>query len=164
MSNYNIIDNFLEDKEFNIIKDIFNSTYFPWFYNNEQTKNDASYFNHIFYKDNNFNSPYSNQVINPILQKLKPITLIRIMANLLINTGTASKSKNHTDHPFSHTTAIFYINTNNGMTILDENKKIKCIENRLLIFDGLIKHYAIRQTDEDRRMVININFIDNEPI
>ena len=38
-------------------------------------------FNHIFYKNNNSNSNFFND-LNPILDKLKPLSLIRIKANL----------------------------------------------------------------------------------
>ena len=73
----------------------------------------------------------------------------------------------HTDTTVPHTSFIFYINTNNGCTLLyDSNgkrviKKIDCIENRVLIFDGLIPHVGIPSTNNDK-CVINCNVIEKK--
>jgi hypothetical protein len=70
----------------------------------------------------------------------------------------------HIDRETPHTSYIFYINTNNGYTLLyddDKNviKKIDCIENRVLIFDGLIPHAGIPSTNDDK-CVINCNILE----
>lgn len=72
----------------------------------------------------------------------------------------------HIDRETPHTSYIFYINTNNGYTLLydDDNgvvKKIDCIENRVLIFDGLIPHAGIPSTNNDK-CVINCNVIEKQ--
>ena len=73
----------------------------------------------------------------------------------------------HTDTTVPHTSFIFYINTNNGCTLLyDSNrkyviKKIDCIENRVLLFDGLIPHAGIPSTNNDK-CVINCNVIKKQ--
>ena len=62
----------------------------------------------------------------------------------------------HTDHRFPHYTAIYYINTNNGPTTVGD-KDVESIENRLVLFDGLIHHNSNLQTDTAARINININ-------
>ena len=57
-------------------------------------------------------------------------------------------------------TAIFYLNNNNGYTLLDPKKKIKIKSkaNQMLTFDSDVKHGAVLQTDKKRRIVINFNY------
>ena len=40
-----------------------------------------------------------------------------------------------------------------------ENIKIKCEENKMLIFNSKFEHCAVSQTDESKRVVINFNYI-----
>lgn len=54
--------------------------------------------------------------------------------------------------------ALFYLNTNNGYTILEDGTKIESIENRLAIFDNSVIHTDCSQTDTEGRLVLNIAF------
>jgi len=54
--------------------------------------------------------------------------------------------------------ALFYLNTNNGYTILKDGTKIESIENRLAIFDNTVIHTDCSQTDTEGRLVLNIAF------
>ena len=54
--------------------------------------------------------------------------------------------------------ALFYLNTNNGYTILEDGTKIESIENRLAIFDNTVIHTDCSQTDIQGRLVLNIAF------
>jgi hypothetical protein len=56
-------------------------------------------------------------------------------------------------------TAIFYINKNNGYTLLKDKTKIAVEENKLLIIDTKTYHAAVTATDTDRRIVINFNYL-----
>lgn len=72
----------------------------------------------------------------------------------------------HLDRNTPHISFIFYVNTNNGSTILynDEKtllKKVECVENRILIFDGLTPHAGIPSTNNDK-CVINFNVIEKQ--
>jgi len=68
----------------------------------------------------------------------------------------------HTDQLIPHTTFIFYINTNDGYTLLyDDNKenvieRVDCVENRVLVFYGLIPHAGVPSTNNDK-CIINFN-------
>ena len=57
------------------------------------------------------------------------------------------------------TTAIFYINTNNGYTEFENGEKIESVANRLIMFPSNIKHRGVTQTDEQTRIMINFNFL-----
>ena len=56
-------------------------------------------------------------------------------------------------------TAIFYINTNNGYTYFEDGQKIESIENRMVMFPSNIPHAGATCTDEDRRVVLNLNYL-----
>ncbi len=56
-------------------------------------------------------------------------------------------------------TAIFYMNTNNGYTYFEDGTKVESVENRLVVFPSYFSHAGATCTDEQRRVVININYI-----
>jgi len=82
-----------------------------------------------------------------------------VRANLLFKTKKHIQSEFHVDKPFYCKTALLYVNTNNGHTLLKNKIKIKAEENKLLIIDTKTPHAAVSQTDKDRRIVINFNYL-----
>ena len=157
-----IKDNFLDKEEFSIVNQTISDDFFPWFFQREQvvSKDDGFYFSHKLYDLNKVCSPYYDKIVPVFKKKLKYFTLMRVTCNLLTNKYQSFKSSFHTDFlDPKNTTAIFYINTNNGCTEIKNVMKIKSIQNRLIEFSGLHKHRSISQTDETRRMVINFNYI-----
>jgi len=160
LPNYHIIDNFLDTKDFLKIQELLTSDDFPWYYQKSvttQNDNDSLfYFTHLIYDNNR---PTSNffEIVFPILSKMEIKSLIRIKANLYPNVGEVKENKNHTDYQFENSAAIYYINTNNGKTII-ENEKIHSIENRLLLFNGNDLHRSTYCTDSKVRININFNF------
>ena len=82
--------------------------------------------------------------------------------NLRPITDEPSQSPYHQDQSKNpnHKIAIYYINTNNGYTIFEHNKQqIQSIQNRLIIFDGHLRHAGVSTTDTKRREVLNLNYI-----
>ena len=61
--------------------------------------------------------------------------------------------------PFPHKGFLFYVNTNNGFTILEDGTKVESIANRALFFDSSKSHKSTTCTDEDIRVNININYV-----
>ena len=55
-------------------------------------------------------------------------------------------------------TAVFYVNSNNGYTKLKNGTIIKSEENKIAIFDGETEHTGTTCTDEEFRVVVNINY------
>ena len=156
---YKVIDNFLSKEDFNKIKEVMIGSNFPWYYNKEVSNlnsKDGIYFTHNFF--NLFtHSDYVN-ILKPILKLLKPKSLIRIKGNLYPCTEKLIKHGNHIDYDYLHKGFIFYINTNNGYTILNDKIKIKSIENRGLFFNAHIKHCSTTCTDQKTRININFNY------
>ena len=84
--------------------------------------------------------------------------MMRIKGNLYQSTETIFHHDNNTDYDFSHRGAIFYLNTNNGLTVLEDTIEIKSIENRLLIFDASRPHHSTTCSDDKCRVNVNFNF------
>ena len=160
---YKIIDNFLPKENFNIIKNLLFSSNFNWFFKSDinivgkDSPNMLFYFMHMFYDK----VPYSESfnIINKnLLSFIEMKALIRVKANMYPNQHVKKENGFHIDYNFSHKGAIFYLNTNNGRTILDNNTKIDSIENRILFFDPSIQHDSENCTDQKVRVNININY------
>jgi hypothetical protein len=53
------------------------------------------------------------------------------------------------------------MNTNNGYTYFEDGTKAKSVANRLIKFDNVMYHSGTTCTDENQRVVININYKEN---
>ena len=159
--NYEVIDNYLPQEEFEKIRDIMMGTDFPWYYNPKITftsKDDKSmYFTHAFYKDGLVNSNFFKLVL-PLISKLNAKALIRVKGNMYPNIGSSLNNERHIDYEFEHKGAIYYINTNNGPTVLADGTKIDAVANRILFFDPNKLHNSTLCTDQKVRVNININY------
>ena len=159
---YKVIDNFLDDESFlNIKNGIMHNSDFPWYLteNVSGTPNDKDYyFTHILYRNHRINSEHFVS-IQPILDKLGVFAIRRIKVNFYPTTKEIIKHPYHEDHSTPNTGSIFYINTNNGKTILSDGTEIDSVENRLLIFDAHIRHRSTTCTDDPiGRFNINFNY------
>jgi len=158
---FEVKDNFLPEKEYMDIYTLLTNEYFPWYFNNYKSYSNTEelfdyQFLHIFYDDYAINSD-NFKYLKPILKKLNCLSLIRIKANLNPITQELIKYKPHHDQSFKCKTAIYYVNTNNGYTII-EGKKVKSKKNRIVLLDSTEEHYGTNSTDCNNRMVINFNY------
>jgi len=158
-----VYNNFLPKEEFLEIKNFMTGNYFPWYAQNYTVNKTDNYFQltHLFYNNCIINSDFF-KILNVFLNKINPLCIIRIKANLLTKTEKIIEHEMHTDFQSDFTkkitTGIFYINTNNGYTKF-KNKKIESIENRYVCFDSNKLHTGTTCTDENYRIVINFNYI-----
>ena len=156
-----IIDNLLSKKELEIIKNvmIYNSE-LPWYFSDYiglYRKDDPMYyFAHYFlieYEKSNW-----FHIIEPILNFIQPKILIKSKGNMYPSTPVITHHDSHVDFSYEHKGAIFYVNTNNGVTVLEDGTEIESIENRLLLFDSSKKHNSTSCTDAKVRVNINFNY------
>jgi hypothetical protein len=166
--NKKIIDNFLPEKDFLEIKNtLIDDGMFPWFVNigtTVENKPSSLYdfqFFHLFYYQYKINSDFYS-LIEPIIEKINPTSILRIKANVLTKTEEKIVFDFHKDVPIKCKTAVYYINTNNGGTIFKNGDFIESKENRLLIFDSQEEHASVSCTDNFFRCILNINYIDYE--
>ena len=117
---YKITDKFLDEEVFKNLQKLILSQDFPWFFQNRQVTNDDPYFSHLVFSKTKINSLFYEIFQDTFLNKLNCNALDEIRLNLLISKKEHSFSNWHVDRPYKCHTAIFYINTNNGYTLLDE--------------------------------------------
>ena len=173
-----LIDNFLDQKEFDKLQTSMMGGEFIWLYNdgidigpndpekNKYPKVDDFMFTHLFY----FSGVMRSQdcgILLPIFEIINPISLWRIKANLLTRTSSIDEQTFHIDNTdledspekLKHwRTAIFYVNTNNGYTEFEDGTKVESVANRMVTFSANLKHRGTSCTDEKTRIVINFNY------
>ncbi len=157
---FKIIDNYLKKKDYTNLRQMLESYNFPWyFYLNTADKTDDIFnyqFIHLFYRDNVPNSDYFD-ILKPLIKQINPISLIRVKANLNPISHKLVKFDKHYDQPIKCKVAIYYINDNNGYTVVGK-KKIKSKSNRIVFFNSDIEHYGTNSTNCKNRTLINFNY------
>jgi len=135
-----------------------------------------TYFFYEGYPDIYCDSNY--HLVDPIIKKIPDIyQLVRIKANLQPHSEEKYVSAWHWDSAVGHErdennvitkegtpiknayVGIFYLNTNNGYTELDDGTKVDCVANRLLIFPNEMKHRGVSTNDTMFKSVVNIVFV-----
>ena len=155
-----VIDNFLPDYYFRSLSNTILGDDFWWFYNEDTAiEGDGhSHFINMFYKKNPVGPTESFPKIEPYLPFFKMKELCRIKANLAPRTIFHRKTGWHVDNLPCSTTAILYMNTNNGWTEFKKGSRVKSVANRVVIFDSNLEHQGVTCTDEKIRVVINFNY------
>ena len=169
-----IIDNFLDDDSFNNIKYFVDDPNLSWkrgkmlpedliVCDQKENFQDA----HIIYCNGNYVKSELNFII-PILKRLEAKVLLKAKINKTYPTQENLLVGWHTDTTEDHwassknpKTAIYYVNNNDGSTIIKEDEKevvVNCVENRLVIFDTYLKHTAMTCSRSKYKLIININF------
>ena len=155
--------NFLSKEEFDKIKEILLGPNFSWFYNSKILSDsqplNTFQFTHTFFKDYLIQSNYFN-LLKPIMDKIKCLSLLKIKANLLTKTNTNIDYGFHTDYYDDRvTTGILYINTNDGYTKFKDGVVEKSEENKYVEFNSKLFHSGSSCTNDNIRVVINFNYI-----
>ena len=159
-----VIENVLKKENFLTIKNTLEGGSFPWYFSKVLTEkiNNNFQFVHTFYNNFTVNSNFYDLII-PIIEVLKPLSLIKIKANLLPQEKNIIEHGMHVDHYHKNCkTAIYYVNTNNGYTKFLDKTKILSEENKLLIFNTEEEHTGTTCTNALRRIVINFNYVPQE--
>ena len=177
-STHQIIDNFLSNSDFKIIQEQVMSQEHSWYYGesvaDESRYERDAYFVHLYYMDmpdtikSKLDKEFKDRLptkdenydlIKPILNGIDYSFLLRVKANLYTRTERVVHHPDHQDYHFQHMAAIFYVNTNNGLTVLDNGTEVESVSNRLLLFNGASMHHSTSCTDKKRRVNINFNFM-----
>ena len=171
-----IQDNFLPKREFDHIHDQILGTemyHFPWILSHIISK-DKRYADNIqlchgFY-DQHAPLGETFQILYPILQKIQPVAILRIKANLLMCRDTIIESNMHNDvvdiDKYENAdflrTSIFYLNTCDGYTKFENGDKVQSVANRFVSFPQSLKHCGSTCTDQPFRSVINFNYVPGD--
>jgi len=159
-----IHDNFLDPADHQLILETMtDSSQFPWYYNNGIAHGPSLdprdfQFTHSFYRHHAWNSEFGN-MLEPLLEKIKPVAILRIKANLGPIEAEHRYGGWHNDYEVQCKTAVYYVNTNNGWTEFKDGQKAESLANRLVEFDSHHEHSGVSQTDTSVRVLINLNYI-----
>ena len=155
-------DDFLSKDKFDIIKSEMTTNKFPWFYHEGRVNNDDKLpaLTHSFYDDNFVNSNWYN-ILRPIIDKCRMISIVRIKANFDYKSTKSFKTDLHTDltPPLEgFKTGIFYLNDNDGKTYFENGEVVDSVANRFVEFPQHLKHGTQTHTDKNYRIIINFNW------
>ena len=170
MNEIEVIDNFLNEEDFEGLKSIF-SKEIPWTFSDIlgednlicDQKYNYQYVHTVYYKQEPV-SRYFNNII-PFLTKLDARALVRCKVNSICREEEIVVHGFHTDmqYPENHSTgldgmktAILYLNTNNGYTCFEEGTKVESVANKCVVFPAHYKHSGTTCTDVHRRLAINL--------
>ena len=178
-----IVDDFLPLEKFAEVQKVFLSNNFPWSWCEDTVKypedkqellkipeevrpkiiceeEDNYQLQNIMYVDCVPLNEYF-QYVSPVLALLRPkaIGLCRVKVNLNPRTQERVYHGMHTDTYFTSRTAVYYLNTNDGITLFETGQEVKSVSNRIVFFPSHIKHTGTTCTDQKRRVVLNINYL-----
>ena len=126
---FKVIDNYLPESDFFVLKEAIESEIFPWYLVTKSSHKSSNRFDyhmgHAFYVPDNGGKINSGNfdVLISLIKKIKVNSLIRVKANLKFVTNKIIKSEPHIDQErFDCKVAIFYVNTNNGYTMIGDKK------------------------------------------
>ena len=164
-----VVDNYLPEKQFFELFNYMKDFSFDWHLSNilstDVIKDPIGnmQFCHLFYRKHEQNTRTFSMMI-PVLEKINPVGLIRIKANLSLSTKEIEEGGMHIDVQDDDTpdcvrTSILYMNSNDGYTLFEDGTKIESVMNRLVTFPHTMKHAGTTCTNAPFRMVINFNYV-----
>ena len=162
VSGCKVLDDFLPPYQFKQLQSFLMGDDLPWYYNDavvDEPQNNRYQFTHTFFDKRppwNGSTMYYDMV-KVFLRPLGIKDLYRIKANLQTKTIFHRRGGYHIDVA-DVTTAVYYLNTNNGWTDIKGHGKVKSVANRMVIFDSNLEHQGFTCTNEKRRIVLNFNW------
>tara|TARA_B100000427_G_scaffold275607_1_gene244211 strand:- start:87 stop:599 length:513 start_codon:yes stop_codon:yes gene_type:complete len=167
--NIEIIDDFLPSYYNDSYMKIFsgyNGNNYTWYFannlNNKEYRGNF-YFSNLTY-DSEVGVNCTKQLLQyePLLNRLN-LTMSkvkRIKSNLYLWTGRRIHHQTHTDYEpnLGLRTCLYYVNDSDRVTVFDGKKRVRCRNNRAIIFDGSIRHHSTTPTNVNHACSINIDF------
>jgi len=159
---FNIIDNFIDEKDFLTIKSVLRCRDFPWFIvENADRKGTPNFMmTHTFYNYDKPNSDYFD-LLTPIRNRLGINSIVTEKANLTFyDDGVPNLYHVDYDHK-GGTTSLFYLDDNGGtfFKINDKEEYVEAKPNRMVTFNTDTLHKVVRHKSGDIfRTVLNFNY------
>lgn len=159
-----ILDNFLPKEDFSTVRDnlVFNPG-FPFFLHRGITKpgdsNNDWFGAHVIYDQGVPTSDVYEEIGNIFFPYFEMRSLLRIKINFYPHTHSVIEHASHVDYDFSHTAAIFSLNTCNGYTKIGNDAIVDSVENRMVFFDGSNQHRSTTTSNASGRFNISFNYL-----
>jgi hypothetical protein len=188
-----IVDNFLQERDFNYLKDYIVGRHIQWSYKDDTSKTGDPFWHHtshiIHRRKRIFNEgmypveslcrkldiePAADRRTTggvgfsydfPLVSEIAAYAWPRV-SGINRNTGKSLSYDQDQKNPYMKT-AFLYINTNNGSTIfkkpgLQLDEKIKCVANRLVIFNSTDPFYQVSCSNAKRSLVLKVNYLESK--
>lgn len=103
-----------------------------------------------------------------VSKKISIIIWMRFKVNLMMSFHEKSVYGFHKDcvgwlnDKIKHSTAVLYLDSNDGGTMFEDGRFVESKSNRLVVFPNSTLHSSVSQTDDEIRTVINLNFITGD--
>ena len=181
-----IVDNYLSEYHANSIDTFFHGLMwhsneaFPWHFVDQLNGHDLPYNYYFAHELINQGQVLSNPMVGnqpsfniffPIIDKMGMSweSIWRLKVNLYPRTQSRVHHSTHRDYNPGEggQTLLYYVNTNDGLTVFDEkdrkkkrfNKQtIRSVKNRAAFFDGSNKHHSTTPTNCNYRVTINFDW------
>jgi hypothetical protein len=168
----NIIDNFLDEDKFKYLQYSVMSEDFPWYYTKAinldpelapEPKYDYQLYNTAYAAPAHTTDQF--RLINSVIEKINPRILLRAKFNFspacdrIIEHGLHRDVQVGDDLLDICTTSVLYLNSNNGYTKFENGDTVASVENRFVSFPSKTFHTGTSCTDEQCRIVLNLNYI-----
>ena len=165
-----VIDEFLPPSDASYVQGQLLSPAWPWYFHGivdypEESENLEKFqFCYHMYRNHTWQGA-GETVISPFLPHLRPLALVRVKANLQVRTESSKQNSFHVDvldpdrKPYEDMlTAIYYVNSNDGMTVFEDGTEVESVANRMVVFPSKTKHTGTTCTNQKRRVVVNFNY------
>jgi hypothetical protein len=174
-----VIDNFVPPEEWQELQEVILADDCPWFWNNDITSLDnrtvvsdpvpGGQFTHTVWRINEGPQTVGWKYFLSLFEQIRLSSpkaheevFVLLRAKLNMNPRESENvqlGSFHIDFPIESETAILYINTNNGYTEFEDGTKIESVANRLCMFPSHMRHAGFACSDQQRRVVLNMNYI-----
>ena len=167
-----IIDNFLPEREFQILVNAITGISPAIDFRVVSTVEDSAsgsedywswYMIHMIYSMDMPQSKIYSDICRMFVPKFYEVANFKTMSRIKINaypyTNIVKEHKEHTDTNYSHTGAVFSINTCDGYTKIKGETKVQSIANRIVFFDASEPHQSTTTSNAKLRYNINFNFL-----
>ena len=165
---YKVFDNFLSKEDHYRMKKDLENHQLEWYFSTKSGYQDEKeelhnyqYYHPMYYHQGGFKSKHF-PIVRPLIAKLKPQILIRIKVNATMYGKEIIEYPIHTDTYIKCKTGIYIIDTSDGYTYFKDGQKVDSIANRFITFDSHHEHAGTNLTSAKRRIVVNINYIQDE--
>ena len=169
-----IIDNFLDENEFNILtnntvdRSDGHQTEFRVVSNVENFGSYSEdywswYMIHMIYANDIPQSQICDDICKMFIPRFLQVanfrTMIRIKINAYPYTNIVKEHDEHIDFEFSNIGAVFSLNTCDGFTKFSDGTKVESVANRIVFFDASKFHHSSTTSNAKLRYNINFNFL-----
>jgi hypothetical protein len=152
---------YIEQEFYRNLQFVFLGDDFPWFLKKESDLGDPQtsyYFTHIFYQNNIAHSNYFNFIQTNLLNFIKINSLISVRAFMFPSNKEVRSIEIENEFDFKHNQAIYFVNTNNGNTVLSDGTKVTPRENSILFMESSDKQHSENCTDKKAKVMILIDY------